>query len=42
MDLSTLTSRDKEQKRQPRKLIACHVALKNHIFMSVNESETYG
>ena len=42
MDLSAPLSRDPEQERGPRNLIACHVALKNHIFMGVNESETYG
>lgn len=40
--LSASLSRDTEQERGPRKLIACHVILENHIFMSVNESETYG
>lgn len=34
--------RHRAEESQPRKLIACHVALTNHIFMSVNESETYG
>ena len=40
-DLSSPLSRDVEE-REPRKLIARHITLKNRIFMGVNESETYG
>lgn len=41
-DASILGSRDSEPERQPRALSACHFPLKNHIFMSVHESETHG